>query len=357
MQSWRRSLTVTSAAAFLVSALWSGGLLAQQSKQDKKESKDQKKEVQQLVKLVDGVMGGQPAPADFSVTWSNNFMKATEGKTYVPFTLSIDTSKLANPSMAMYLRVAPKAGTATAQPAAATQDSKDKDKDKDKKKASQYPFEDVHFFEATATTQPFELSRAFAVPAGDYDVYIALQDEPAKDSKAPQQTTVFHQSISIPDLWNGKLATSSIILTQAVNRLTAPISADEQADHPYVIGNAEIVPETTTKLSKKGQLSLIFMIYNTGIDATTKKPDVTVEYNFYQKTDGGEKFFNKTNPQEFNAQTLPPQFDPAAGHQLVAGQTVPLATFPAGDYRLDIKVTDKTSGTSITRDLNFSVVS
>lgn len=356
MQSWRRSLAVTSAAAFLVSTLLSGGLLAQQSKQDKKRSKDEKKEVQALVKLVDGVMAGQPAPADFSVSWSNNFMKATEGKTYVPFTLSIDASKLTNPAMAMYLRVVPKASATAAAPATDDKDQ-DKKKDDDKKKAGEYPFEDVHFFQATASAQPFELSRAFAVPGGDYDVYIALQQEPTKDDKNPQQTTVFKQAVTVPDLWNGELTTSSLILAQRVEHLTAPPDPDDQADHPYVIGNAQIIPETSSKLSKKGQLSLIFMIYNTGVDANTKKPDVAVEYNFYQKTDGGEKFFNKTNPQEFNAQTLPPQFDPAAGHQLVAGQTIPLATFPTGDYRLNIKVTDKTSGKSITRDLNFSVVS
>ena len=68
-----------------------------------------------------------------------------------------------------------------------------------------------------------------------------------------------------------------------------------------------------------------------------------------------EKFFNKTNPQALNAQTLPPQFDFAAGHQLQSGQAVPLASFPEGDYRLEIKVTDKLASKTLTRDVNFSV--
>ena len=42
-----------------------------------------------------------------------------------------------------------------------------------------------------------------------------------------------------------------------------------------------------------------------------------------------------------NATTLPPAFDMSLGHQLQTGQAVPLASFPAGDYRLEIKVTDK----------------
>ncbi len=347
MQSWRRSMVVLSATAFLVGAMLSSTVLAQQSKEDKKRSKQEKKEVQTLVKLVDGVMGGQPAPSDFGISWHNNFMKATEGKTYVPFTLSIDASKLtSNPAMTMYLRVVSKAAeTAT--------------DEKDKKKKDEYPFEDVHFFTVQAPSEggAFEMSRAFAVPAGDYDVYIAMQQEEKKGDKSPLLTSVFHQAVSVPDMWNSGLTTSSVILTKRVERLSAPPSPDEQADHPYLIGNAQIVPEVTTTLKKSGQLSLVFMVYNTGIDANTKKPDVTVEYEFYQKTADGEKFFNKTSPQVFNAQTLPPQFDPAAGHQIVAGQTIPLATFPTGGYRLAIKVTDKTSGKTIARDVNFTVVS
>ena len=97
------------------------------------------------------------------------------------------------------------------------------------------------------------------------------------------------------------------------------------------------------------------------------KPDVVVEYNFCQVAAGaeppkpgepckaGEKFFNKTNPQNLNAQTLPPGFDLAQGHQLQSGQAVPLASFPEGQYRLEIKVTDKLANKTLTRDVNFSV--
>jgi hypothetical protein len=96
------------------------------------------------------------------------------------------------------------------------------------------------------------------------------------------------------------------------------------------------------------------IIYNPKTDSMNK-PDVLVEYNFYAKAAGAEKFFNKTTPQNLNAQTLPPQFDVAAGHQLQAGQGVPLASFPEGDYRLEIKVTDKIANKSLTRDVNFTV--
>jgi hypothetical protein len=100
---------------------------------------------------------------------------------------------------------------------------------------------------------------------------------------------------------------------------------------------------------------MVFLIYNTGQDGN-RKPDIAVEYLFYQRfTDKPEKFFNKTSPQAFNATTLPPQFDAAAGHNLLASQVVPLASFPEGEYRLEIRITDKLSGKAVTRNIMFSV--
>ena len=83
---------------------------------------------------------------------------------------------------------------------------------------------------------------------------------------------------------------------------------------------------------------------------------MTIEYNFYQKMGDSEKYFNKTAPQQLNAQTLPPEFSVAAGHQLPGSLVVPLTSFPAADYRLEIKVTDQASGKSVTQNVNFTVL-
>ena len=81
-----------------------------------------------------------------------------------------------------------------------------------------------------------------------------------------------------------------------------------------------------------------------------------VECSFFKQEPGGaETFFNKTLPQNLNAQTMPPEFSFAAGHQLQTGQAVGLSTFPEGDYRLEIKVTDKIANKTLTRDLRFRV--
>jgi hypothetical protein len=65
--------------------------------------------------------------------------------------------------------------------------------------------------------------------------------------------------------------------------------------------------------------------------------------------------FNRTPAQVLNGESLPKNFDAEMGHQLMTGQGVPLQSFPAGDYRLEIKITDNKAQKSITRDVLFTV--
>jgi hypothetical protein len=336
------------------------GLIAQKKddkKDDKKQSDAQKKEILDIVKIVDATAVGQAATNDFGLSWAHeDYLKATANKEYVPFTVTFDASKATSPTVALYWRVVAK-DTAAAPAATLTLPSKKDDKKDDKKPAAKYAYEDINFVPVTATPGgPARLSRAFTVAAGTYDVYVVMK-EPAssqKNASAPK-VSVVKQTITVPDFWSQELSTSSVIVASRIEPLAAPLSANEQIERPYALGMMEIVPTTDMKFTTKGELSVFMLIYNPKVDAMNK-PDVTVEYNFYQKPSGApEKFFNKTSPQPLNATTLPPAFDMSLGHQLQTGQAVPLASFPAGDYRLEIKVTDKLSTKSLTRDVNFTV--
>ena len=328
------------------------------SAQDKKQSDAQKKEIQNIVKIVDGLTTGQPAPNELSLAWvREDLLKAQGNKQYVPFTVSIDPSKVSGGNVALYWRVVAKDGAAAAAappPAAKKDDKKD---DKDKKK-SDYAYEDIAFVPVANAQAPMRISRSFTVPAGSYDVFVVVKEptpDKAPKNAPPAKMSALKQSVTVPDFWNSELATSSVIVASRIDPLPAPLTPQQQADRPYALGAMEIVPAFDTKFTKKAELSTFMLIYNPKVDGANK-PDITVEYNFYQKPAGQpEKFFNKTTPQSLNAQTLPPNFDFAAGHQLQSGQAVPLASFPEGDYRLEIKVTDKIANKTLTRDVNFTV--
>ena len=202
------------------------------------------------------------------------------------------------------------------------------------------------------------ISRSFTVPAGNYDVFVVAKEptpDKAPKNAPPPKMSVLKQTVTVPDFWNGELTTSSVIVAQRIDPLPAPLTPQQQAERPYALGTMEIVPAFDTKFTKKAELSTFMLIYNPKIDSANK-PDVSVEYNFYAEAGrAAGEVLQQDEPADLNAQTLPPQFDFAAGHQLQSGQAVPLASFPEGDYRLEIKVTDKLANKSLTRDVNFTV--
>jgi len=315
----------------------------QEDKNAPKLDKQQTQEIQAIVKYLDDLSAGKAAAPDATLTWQPYFVKSQGMQVYVPFTVTLDPGKLNPKALAVYFRVVSKT------PAAAAAEKKGD------KAPAQYAFEDLVFTTLPAAEKgPIQVSRAFAVPTGDYDVYVVLRERPERDQKTAPKLALLKEPVTVPDL-SSALTTSSIILADKIEAQTAQLSRDEQLNQPFTFGGTAILPATSTSFPKTGELSLVFFLYNTGVDSANK-PNVDVEYNFHTTTNEGEKFFNKTNPQSFNAQTLPPQFDVSKGHQLIAGQSVPLASFEPGLYRLEIKVTDKTSpNKSIMRNVPFTV--
>jgi len=341
----RRGLTLATAAVMVLSSV-----LFAQKKDDKKQTDQQKKDTLDIVKLADAAATGQ-MPNDLGLAWAHeDYLKATGNKEYVPFTLTYDPSKISTPNIALYWRVVAKDAATPA--ATLTIAPKKDDKEKDRKPAPKFAYEDINFVNAGMG----RISRAFTVTAGTYDVYVILREGSSTQKNAPApKVSVIKQTLTVPDFWTPDLTTSSVIVAQRIEPLNAPLSPNEQLERPYALGQMEIVPALDNKFSTKQELSIFMLIYNPKTDPMNK-PDVTVEYNFYAKPAGApEKFFNKTSPQDLNAKTLPAAFDMSLGHQLQTGQAVPLASFPAGDYRLEVKVTDKLATKTITRDVNFTV--
>ena len=353
------------ALGLAVALLCSVGLAAQT---DKKREDAQKKEIQNIVKIVDDVSAGQAAANEMAVAWTHDdVLKAQGNKQYVPFTVSFDPAKVTGGTVAFYWRVVSKTAEAVA-PEPGKKDDKKDDRDKNSKKKPEYAYEDISFVQVASGQNSMRVSRSFTVLAGAYDVFVVIKEptpEKAPKNAPPPKMSVLKQTINVPDFWNGEFNTSTVILAQRIDPLPAPLTPQQQSDRPYALGMMEIVPVPDTKFTKKSELSTFMLIYNPKVDKDNK-PDVTVEYSFCQVAASsepkegepcraGEKFFNKTNPQNLNATTLPPQFDMAAGHQLQSGQAVSLAPFPEGQYRLEIKVTDKVTNKSLIRDVNFTV--
>ena len=344
----------------------------------------QRAELRSMLEAIEAAIDGRIVPTGDPFGFRADFLKGTDGNAYVPFTLSIDPDRVDAPSLSMYLYVV---------------EPGDDDP----------IFEDAYFADVTSGgDEPIRLSRAFAAPGGAYDVYIVLRESsrdlaPESDPPGDRDRArideycgglfaddlssrfacqeqeylayrlqrrprlsydgdedsatmmMLRARVDVPDLWNGQLQLSSVIVPELVEPMAQPLTPEEQILSPYSLGTTRIVPKFDEDFAKQAELSLIFLVYNPGL-ADQSKPDITIEYTFHVRSEGREEYFNRTNPQAFNGQTLPPGFDVTLGHQIVAGQTVPLSLFPAGDYRLEIKVTDNTNSAEIIENVMFTVL-
>src|SRR5262245_34198402 len=118
----RRAIALTVSATLVLSAAVS----AQKNNEQRKLDDAQKKEIQAIVKMVDDPAGAQSMGNDLGLAWVQaDFLKAQGDKQYVPFTVSIDPSKVPGGTVALYWRVMAKGGEP---PPAAGQKKDDKNK-------------------------------------------------------------------------------------------------------------------------------------------------------------------------------------------------------------------------------------
>ncbi len=333
-------------AACLVAALLTVAPAGAQDLEDWQEA-----ELRTLVAAVDAARRGGGAPNAGSVTYLPSYLKGGDDLTYVPFTLLIDPAAVSNADGDVTDNV-----VAYVALAEAGSDSRD------------LPFENGFYAEVDEREAGrLRIPGNLQAEGGEYDLYIAVRY--SFDGEAPVEAsidafgrqsratvvppiTLLHERVTIPDFWNDDLQTSSVILTQDVQQLTQAPSEDELARSPYMVGANLVTPKLNGDFTRQDLLGFVFAIYNTGHRGGM--PDIAVNYEFYTRTDGGEEFFNRTDPQVRNDQTLPPGFD-VRQFQLVEGLNIPLGGFPVGDYRLEIKVTDNREDEEVTQNLLFSV--
>ena len=313
-------------------------------------TESQKEDIKTLVQLVDGAMVGEQYLDEKEVGWRNDFLRTLESKVYVPFRLTIPLDKMEALPTLLYIRVTERASARSDELAHVTTAGRTLE---EKRIENGFDFESVYFFELRNRDSRFyQVTRAFAVPAGEYDVFIGLLQYGSVT--ATPTVLLIRQPLTVPNYWADELDTSTLILAERIESLEKPLEREHQKSEPYTFGVLRVVPAFESKFTKSEDLSILFLVYNPKL-GSDENPNVVIDYKFHKTTSGIEQFFNQTNSQTFNAETLSPQFDLNGGHQLVAGQSVPLSTFPVGHYRLEIEIMDMNSGISLERNVKFTV--
>ena len=214
--AFRRALVLAGACA--VAATIATPSFAQEKR---KLNKDETPHYEALHALVDAVSSGkQPAPADVKLSLHNYFL-LSGGDVYIPFTLDLNPAFSQVP-VGLYVRAVAKT------PPAAASASKGKGKVSGAAPASgatSYAFEDIAFYPEKTD----QVNRALELAPGEYDIYVAMSERPAKDKKSPApKTTVLVQSMNVPNLTSG-FATSSIILAKSLEQSNVQLTGSSSS--------------------------------------------------------------------------------------------------------------------------------
>ncbi len=211
-----------------------------------------------------------------------------------------------------------------------------------------FPFEDFYVVDLKSSrggARMFE--RAMSLPAGEYDIYVAMIDRARLKTSG---ATVVNHIVTVPDFWNDRLALSSLILATDVKTLPAALTPQQQIEHPFTFGRAEVLPLPAPVFAAGDVLSVVYQICNYGAPDS----DLTADYNFYRTDGGTRRLFNRTPPQIFGDEDLPA---PSPWEtQAFATQAVSLDTFPPGLYELEVTVHDRLTRAAASRSVNFTVV-
>ena len=329
-------------------------------------------DVRALVAAADRAIKGEVSPERrLRLRW--HALKAPDGRTYVPFTLAIeDVPEDAFSSVALYVRVARRGERRTsaeldrrvgptgvqvpvfAFDAAASASAALRLLDRPDQPHDRYAYEAAHFTPVWWTEGAGIVRRAFVVPPGRYDVYIAVREQAAAvpAGRVPR-TALVKEELDVPDFSKPGLAASTPILAERVEPLARPLDPEEQLARPYALGSAEIVPAVRPVFSASDRPIVFFLVYHAAMD-DRGKPDVEVTYRIV-RTGVETEPVGPPRAVRYDAATLAPAFDLRAGHQLAPLQPLELDGLAPGSYRLQIQVTDRIKPATVSHELPFAV--
>jgi len=184
--------------------------------------------------------------------------------------------------------------------------------------------------------------KALPLRPGLYRVDIVI-----KDVNNPDHVGTWRRSINVPKYDDDKLATSSLILADQMERVP---SKDIGAGN-FVIGNTRIRPRVPTGVAvpvifhRAQSLNFWMQVYNLGIDEKSKQNGATIEYEIMDLT---------TNKAILQTEELTSKTNPNAD-QVTLERSLPLASLQPGKYELSIKINDGVSKQQIAESAPFVV--
>jgi len=193
----------------------------------------------------------------------------------------------------------------------------------------------------TATTQELNeakdrksaYQKAVALAPGTYKVDVIVRDVTSG------ATGVRHVGFTVPRYDPQKLSTSTLVLAAKLESLI-----DQPAVGQFVIGQTKVIPNVSGIYQKGQPVGVYLQVYNAGIDQTTLRPSVDVEYALLK--DG----------KELGKQTEDWRGMSDSGQRLTLARLIDTRQLAPGEYELTIRIRDRVSGQALSPSAKFTVV-
>jgi hypothetical protein len=175
--------------------------------------------------------------------------------------------------------------------------------------------------------------KAVALTPGTYKVDVIVRDV------ASGATGVRHIGFTVPKYDSQKLSTSTLVLAAKLESL-----ANQPAVGQFVIGQQKVIPNVAGIYHRGQPVGVYLQVYNAGIDQTTLRPSVDVEYVLSK--DGKEV---GKQQEDWTGMS-------DSGQRLTLARLVDTQRLPVGEYELTVRIRDRVSGQNLAPGAKFTVV-
>lgn len=173
------------------------------------------------------------------------------------------------------------------------------------------------------------------LPPGNYVADIVLRDVTSG------RTGVLHHGIQVPRFKEGELSSSSLILADRIEPLHGRLAAG-----PFVMGNLRVRPNVNSIFKPGNPLGVYMQVYNPGIDQTTLRPAVDVEYVVLRD---GKEVLRLTEDGQNGLSRFTTQ-------QLTLARLLPVESLQPGTYQLEVRITDHVKQTRVAPKTTFIIL-
>ncbi|MBA3334815.1 MAG: GWxTD domain-containing protein [Acidobacteria bacterium] len=165
--------------------------------------------------------------------------------------------------------------------------------------------------------------KAIALTPGTYKVDVVVRDVVSGNKG------IRSLGFTVPKFEESKLSTSTLILASMLRSTT-----ERDIGGSFVIGDAKVIPNVSGVYKKGQEVGIYMQVYNAGIDQTTLRPAVEVEYILMKS---GKEILRQPETWEGLSDS---------GQRLTLARMIPTAQMAPGDYEIKIRIKDKTKTTN-----------